>query len=242
MYSFPGRIRYSECDEQGRLGLLSLLNYFQDCSTFQSEDLGVGLDYLRENDLVWVLSSWQIAVDRYPRCGERVETGTAPYEFKGCFGYRNFWMRTGEGETLARANSLWTLLYISTMMPARPPKRMLEVYQVEPRLEMDYAGRKIQPAQGGTEGEPITVCRHHLDTNCHVNNGQYVDMAMNLLPMDFAVSQLRAEYKMQAHLGDVLIPYVVSEPGKYVISLRDGEGKPYVNLEFAGRNGDDTVR
>ena len=31
MYSFEGRIRYSECDEAGRLSLFSLMNYLQDC-------------------------------------------------------------------------------------------------------------------------------------------------------------------------------------------------------------------
>ena len=42
MYEFEGRIRYSECDDTGRLSIFSLVNYFQDCSTFQSEELGHG--------------------------------------------------------------------------------------------------------------------------------------------------------------------------------------------------------
>ncbi len=88
MYLFKSQIRYSECDSQARLSLAGLLNYFQDCSTFQSEVLGVGGKYLKENNLVWVLSSWQIVVNRYPGLCEEVETGTFPYGFKGCFGYR----------------------------------------------------------------------------------------------------------------------------------------------------------
>ena len=83
MYSFESRIRYSETDSDGRLTLLSLMDYFQDCSTFQSEDLGVGLSFLRERKVVWVLSSWQIAIERLPEMGERVSVGTFPYDFKG---------------------------------------------------------------------------------------------------------------------------------------------------------------
>ena len=67
MYSFDSKIRYSECDSEGRLTLAALLNYFQDCSTFQSEALDVGIEYLKEKHLVWVLSFWQIEVERYPR-------------------------------------------------------------------------------------------------------------------------------------------------------------------------------
>ena len=64
MYTFDSRIRYSETDSEGKLTMASLINYFQDCSTFQSEDLGVGLEYFRENHMVWVLSSWQIVGER----------------------------------------------------------------------------------------------------------------------------------------------------------------------------------
>ena len=36
MYTFDGRVRYSEVGEDGLLTMQSLLDYFQDCSTFQS--------------------------------------------------------------------------------------------------------------------------------------------------------------------------------------------------------------
>ena len=39
MYQYQTRIRYSELDESGHLRPEALLDYFQDCSTFQSEDL-----------------------------------------------------------------------------------------------------------------------------------------------------------------------------------------------------------
>ena len=45
MYTFDSRIRYSETDETGALSLLGVINYLQDCSTFQSEDIGLGVEY-----------------------------------------------------------------------------------------------------------------------------------------------------------------------------------------------------
>ena len=86
------------------------------------------------------------------------------------------------------------------------------------------------------QGEAIVVKKHHLDTNHHVNNGQYVNMAMDCLPEAFAanrrIRQLRAEYKMQAFLGDKLYPYIVEAEDGMIVSLRNEEGKPYVNVEF----------
>lgn len=43
MYSFDSRVRYSECDEKGVLALVPMMNYLQDCSTFQCEEVGRGL-------------------------------------------------------------------------------------------------------------------------------------------------------------------------------------------------------
>ena len=45
MYTFESRVRYSEVDHTELITLPAIINYFQDCSTFQSEDLGVGIDY-----------------------------------------------------------------------------------------------------------------------------------------------------------------------------------------------------
>ena len=37
MYQFDSRVRYSETGENGELTLTGMINYLQDCSTFQSE-------------------------------------------------------------------------------------------------------------------------------------------------------------------------------------------------------------
>ena len=68
-YSFSGRVRYSEIGENGLLTLPGILNYFQDCSTFQSEEVGLGIDVLKEWKRFWVLSAWQVIVERYPLYG-----------------------------------------------------------------------------------------------------------------------------------------------------------------------------
>ena len=101
MFEFETKIRYSEVDSDGKLSLLGLLNYFQDCSTFQSEELGVGIEYLKEKGMLWALSAWQIVVKRYPGLCENVTVGTAPYEFHGFIGNRNFWMKDSNGEMIA---------------------------------------------------------------------------------------------------------------------------------------------
>ena len=89
-YEFKSRVRYSEMGLDRRLTLSSLVNYFQDCSTFQSEECGCGLDYLAEQNRVWMVLSWQIEILRLPSLGERIRIQTWPYDFKDFYGMRNF--------------------------------------------------------------------------------------------------------------------------------------------------------
>ena len=98
MYSFRSRVRFSECDTDGKLAFTALLNYFQDCSTQQSEDLGIGVKALHERGTMWVVNSWQIDILRHPKLGDEVETGTLPYDIRGFFGKRNFFMKDADGE------------------------------------------------------------------------------------------------------------------------------------------------
>ena len=46
------------------------------------------------------------------------------------------------------------------------------------------------------------------------------------------IGQLRAEYKKQAFLDDMLYPYVAEDDFKCVVVLADAEGKIYVSVEF----------
>lgn len=236
MYTFQSRIRYSEVGVDGNLTLESLLDYFQDSSTFHSEDIGLGVEYLQKRHLAWVLSAWQIVVERYPCLCENVVIGTSPYDFKGFLGYRNFLMQTESGERLACANSIWTLMDMEKMIPAKPPVEMVEGYVISDRLQMNYAPRKIAIPAGGTLQEELQVRPHHLDTNGHVNNGQYVRMAMDYIPNNFQISQLRAEYKRQAVLHDIMIPLVTVNEAKtlYTISLSGKDGNPYSIIEVTG--------
>ena len=235
MYTFESRIRYSETDSEGKLTMASLINYMQDCSIFHSEDVGMGVEYLKKLHLVWVLSAWQIVVERYPRLGEKVEIGTQPYDMKGFIGYRNFAIWDESGDCVAKANSIWSLLDTQTGRPVAISEEMVRGYGLGEKLSMEYAPRKIAAPPNGCRMEPLVVKRHHLDTNHHVNNQQFIDMTMDYLPEGFCIGQVRAEYKRQAFLNDVLVPRVTDEGDRVFVTLEDEQGAAYVTVEYLRR-------
>ena len=82
MYTFDSRVRYSEVGEDARITVNAIIDYMQDCTNFQSEDLGVGLEYHKKKQLMWVLNSWQIVIEKYPAMGEEITVGTQAYGFE----------------------------------------------------------------------------------------------------------------------------------------------------------------
>lgn len=232
MYTWNSRVRFSEIGEDKKLTLDSILNYFQDSSTFHSEDVGNGMDTVESLKRVWVLSSWQIVVNEYPAMGEQIKLGTWPYDFKGFFGGRNFIMYGNDGRVLAYANSLWTYLNSENGRPARVDEQIASLYEIEPKYDMDYADRKIALPEEMTMQKSFPVEVYHLDTNHHVNNGQYVRMAGLYLPNDFEIAQMRAEYKKSAVLGNIIFPAVYQTEEKVIVSLNDETGNPFAIVEF----------
>ena len=236
MYTFHSRVRYSEIDANGHIALDSIINYMQDCSTFHSEDLGVGIEYLKQNHRVWMLSAWQIVIEQPPQFGQEITIGTQAYDFTNVFGYRNFAIMDEKGVYLVKANSIWCLADTVTGRPMRIKPEFVACYGSAKPLEMDYADRKIIIPHNGQKQNPIQVQYHHLDTNQHVTNGQYVKMALQYLPEDFSVYQMRAEYRQQAKLGDIILPVVCSVQRGFVVVLENEDGKPFSIVELLSKD------
>lgn len=234
MYSFNSRVRYSEINHQKKtLDASSIINYFQDCSTFQSEDMERGLSYLQSNHRVWLLNSWQLQINHPAKLGDYITIGTWAYDFKGFYGYRNFIMKDLKGEVLSIANSIWVYMNTETGRPTRIPMDH-SGYEMEPPYPMPYTKRKIEIGQQFAEYPSFAVQKSNIDTYNHVNNGQYIKMAEDFLPESYQVCGMRVEYKMQAVLRDIIIPKVSLYKDYIIIVLSNTSNKPFAIVEFQG--------
>lgn len=235
MYSFDSRVRYSEIGEDGMLTLNAMINYLQDCSTFQSEDIGKGIEYLRERGCVWLLNSWQIQIGRRPRLTEQIRIGTWSYGYKSMYGYRNFVIDDMEGNHLVKANSIWVLYDLLKKRPMKITDEDLEGYITKEKLDMNYLERKILMPEKREKVDVFPVRRYQIDTNGHVNNGQYIRVAVECIPQNFEVAGLCAEYRKSAVYGDVFYPEVARTGEGYVVSLNDEAGKAFAVIALNGR-------
>lgn len=235
MYEMKTRVRFSQCDMNQFLSKAALLDYFQDCCNLQSYFGNVDADHMMANNLVWILSAWNVVINRMPKAFDEVAVYTWPYEFKGFFGMRNFKLVDANGEVLAYADTTWTLFDIAAGRPVKASKELIEHYELEEPFPMEHVGRKLAEPAESELVDSMVVRKHHLDVNQHMNNAQYVREAYNYVPDDFDLKRILVEYRKQTILNEKIDFYKTIDSNCVTIVMKDSEGAVHAIVKFDGK-------
>ena len=232
MYSLNYKVTTSTCDSEGRLKLYSALQMMQDCSEMWIDSEHGVKQYFAEQNMAQLLASRQVEVIRVPEYKEELTVTTSVYGMKPMFGFRNTFIYDAEGKPCYRTWSMGAFVDKSNGKLKRVDDETIASMTLEPQLEMEYKDRRIiLPKEVGTTLDPIRVLRADIDYNKHLNNANYIRMAMELLPEDFEVKGLRVECRVAAKLGDQLVPTIYTIDGGVIVSLSIGSGVSAV-IEF----------
>jgi len=195
--------------------------------------------YFAEQHMAQLLASRQVEIVRVPSYKEQLTVTTSVYGMKPMFGFRNTFIYDAEGKPCYKTWSMGAFVDKASGKLKRVDEATIASMTLEPQLEMNYGDRRIilpktltdlqqrnvsmHSDQSGSaqpkvvdvvqEYDPIPVMKADIDYNRHMNNANYIRMAMELLPDGFVVRALRMEYRVAAKLGDTLTPtvYHVSE-------------------------------
>ena len=223
MYSLKYKVTTSTCDSEGRLKLYSALQMMQDCSEMWIDSEPAVKRYFAEQNMAQLLATRQVEVIRVPEYKEELTVTSTVYGMKPMFGFRNTFIYDAEGKPCYKTWSMGAFVDRATGKLKRVDAATIDSMTLEPQLEMNYKDRRIAlPKEGGEMLEPIRVLRADIDYNKHLNNANYVRMAMELLPEEFIVSGLRVEYRVAAKLGDLLVPTIYRNGEAVIVSLAIG--------------------
>jgi medium-chain acyl-[acyl-carrier-protein] hydrolase len=215
-------IRSYEVDIQGHATMPLLCRLMQESASNHAEQLGLGITWLTENDLAWVLTRQLIAIDTYPRWGETIQILTWPTGKDRLLWYRDFKILSGDGNTIGRATTAW--LVIDQL--SRRPQRTEALPTLDPPSDVERAfprwPAKVAALSEDAPSHFIRVRYRDLDVNEHVNNAQYVEWALEAFDLDFhrrhRLREIEANYMVEALYGDTLSAHCERAPGE-----REGE-------------------
>ena len=239
MYSLTYKVTTSTCDSEGKLKLYSALQMMQDCSEMWIDSEPEVKNYFLQQNMAQLLATRQVEIIRVPDYKEELTVTTSVYGMKPMFGFRNTFIYDAQGNPMFGFRN--TFIYDAQGKPCyktwsmgafvdkvagklkRVDDATIQSMKLDPQLEMNYKDRRIiLPKTEGEVQEPIKVLRADIDYNKHLNNANYVRMAMELLPEDFVVSGLRVEYRVAAKLGDCLTPTIYKIADGIIVSLSIG--------------------
>ena len=223
MYSLNYKVTTSTCDSDGKLKLYSALQMMQDCSEMWIDSEQGVKDYFEKENMAQLLASRQVEVIRRPSFKEELTVTTSVYGMKSMFGFRNTFIYDAEGLPCYRTWSMGAFVDKGTGKLKKVDDQTISTMLLEPKLDMNYKDRRIiLPKEGGTVLAPVAVQRADIDYNKHVNNANYIRIAMELLPEGFEVKGLRVEYRVPARLNDQLVPTVYQQDELFIVALNIG--------------------
>ena len=220
MYSLKYKVTTSTCDSEGRLKLYSALQMMQDCSEMWIDSEPGVKQYFAEQNMAQLLATRQVEIIRVPEYKEELTVTSTVYDMKPMFGFRNTFIYDAQGNPCYKTWSMGAFVDKVAGKLKRVDQATIDSMNLEPQKEMNYRDRRIiLPKQGGDILEPVKVLRADIDYNKHMNNANYVRMAMELLPESMAVRGMRVEYRVAAKLGDILTPTMYQTDDGFIVSL-----------------------
>ena len=235
MYTLNYQVTTSTCDSEGRLKLYSALQMMQDCSEMWIDSEPTARKFFLDNNMTQLLATRQVEIVRVPQFKEELTVTTSIYEVMPMYGFRNTFIRDAQGQPCYRTWSMGAFVDLATGKLARLSEGAIASLTLEPKQEMNYRGRRIiLPKQEGTVLYPVRVMRADIDYNRHMNNANYVRIAMELLPDGFEVRDMRVEYRIAAKQGDLLTPTLYPIDGGYIVALAI-DNQPSAIIEFLTR-------
>ncbi|QGU96674.1 acyl-ACP thioesterase [Clostridium bovifaecis] len=199
-------VHYYEADYRKQALMTSLIDYFNDVATFQSEELGIGIDYMKENNMAWILYKWDINVTKYPMYGEKIIVRTEPCAAKKFYAYRKFYILNLEKEVIATASSVWLLIDIKERKPMRVTPHLMEVYGLTDDNNEILKVDNIIKLSEEESSIGFKVRYSDIDTNGHVNNEKYAAWLIESIPLDIVLNytliNMKITYKKETKYGE----------------------------------------
>lgn len=125
------QVASADIDELGHANNVVWIRWINDAAFSHACEVGLGPEQCRALDAVWVVRRHDIEYLRPAFDGQTIECFTWPESVRGATSVRRTLFRCDD-RVLARAETTWALLTMSTGKPRRVPREMMAAYRFVP--------------------------------------------------------------------------------------------------------------
>jgi len=220
----------SDIDCHGRLRLSSLLSYLQNMATDHAELLEIdAARMMAAHNAVWMLARLHLTLDgpiRYP--GALTIHTWHRGVTKGAAILRDFDIFVGD-QQVGEATMSWVLADVGDRKIVKPGSVPMMVDSARPAVVKARIPEKIKTPQEMTEAMVRVVRYSDTDSNGHMNNTRYADIACDAIRYDLCAgrffSAVQINYLHECFPGDEILVLKTEAEGVHYVRGTDAEGK-----------------
>lgn len=219
----------------------SLVDFLWDIVISQSDYLGETKEGFVHNQYIWVLLKYDITIYEYPKFRDTITVDTKVLGSKKFYGYRQNTIKNSEGKVIGEVFSTAILIDFENRRPMRISSDQGEIYGLNEELDEVPPLDNIPKIKKEDYLKDYPVRYSDIDSNGHVNNVKYMEMAIDTLPRsilnEYKIFNIKVLFKKETTDGDTLhiSSEVIYDENNHLTTLHNitsNDGKLLTKLQF----------
>ena len=203
-YTHDFEVYYSDVDKNNRLKLCSLFNIFQEVGCMHSSFAHYGLNDIPSTHLAWLVMNWKAKIiSNLPSWNEKVHVVSWSRHEDKIYAYRDYEVFDQNENLIVKGTSKWVLVDVNTQHLHKLTDEIADAFIPETKHVFDAPLEKLKEPAESTSTFNYTVLRRDIDTNGHMNNNNYLQLALEAIPennLSLPINTVEVMYKHPAKL------------------------------------------
>lgn len=242
IYKKEFELGINEVDKNNKMKLSTCLKLMQEIGALHSKEYGYCLDTEKSTHKAWVVLAWKLEIFNRPSWNQKIYASTWISKMDKIYFYRNFEMKDSEGNIIAKATSQWIMIDTVTKKIEKITEELLNLFiklkvdgyedtLKKPNLKFDVSNLE--------EIYDFVVQKRDLDTNNHMNNIVYLDLAMEGLDDEFcdSITNIEIYYKSECKVDEKIVFMKSNEDNVYVLDSNKEKLHTLIKFKKGERNG-----
>ncbi len=222
-------VEYPDISLDCHMSYYGFFKYLQEIGCLHASKLHFGLDNINETGFVWILLDWKLKIFSRPFWKSKIHIKTWPSKMDLASCFRDYEIYDEKGNVLAIATSKWVLFNIRTGHISKILPEVASKFAVNGLRVFDSEIEKLKEPISYESTFSYNILRRDIDTNHHVNNLNYINFALESLPLDvynsINFSSIEIMYKKQCIFGNLITCYYHKETEQeHIVTIKSSDG------------------
>ncbi len=183
--TYTTTVELQDIDMTRRTSVAAFIGILLNIAGEDATKRGFGIDAITQENHTWVLSRFAVELSELPALNDTFDITTWIAAYNRLLSTRLFSIASSGGQSIGEAVSQWCMMDIESRH-AVDLTPLHEAYSehIYPDDKVSVSLSRRLPSLEATQERIYRVEYSDVDFNCHLNSLRYIDLMLNMLPVD----------------------------------------------------------